>query len=79
MIFVTGGTGLIGSFLLHELRARGLPVRALHRKAVPSDAAPGVEWIAGDLLLLYRQRLRTFFIARGLCPMHHKMRMPYYK
>jgi len=50
MIFVTGGTGLIGSFLLHALRARGLAVRALHRGAVPSGAAPGVEWLAGDLL-----------------------------
>lgn len=50
MIFVTGGTGLIGSFLLQELRARGLAVRALHRGAVPAGAAPGVEWLAGDLL-----------------------------
>ena len=50
MIFVTGGTGLIGSFLLRELRARNLAVRALHRGAVPADAAAGVEWVAGDLL-----------------------------
>ena len=50
MVFVTGGTGLIGSFLLRALRARGLAVRALHRGAVPAGAAPGVEWIAGDLL-----------------------------
>ncbi len=50
MIFVTGGTGLIGSFLLHALRARGLAVRALHRGAVPLHGAPGVEWLAGDLL-----------------------------
>ncbi|RYY17851.1 MAG: NAD-dependent epimerase/dehydratase family protein [Cytophagaceae bacterium] len=50
MIFVTGGTGLIGSFLLRELRARGLEVRALHRGAVPATAAPGVEWVQGDLL-----------------------------
>ena len=50
MVFVTGGTGLIGSFLLRALRARGLAVRALHRGAVPLDAAPGVEWLAGDLL-----------------------------
>ncbi|GAA3991656.1 NAD-dependent epimerase/dehydratase family protein [Hymenobacter antarcticus] len=50
MIFVTGGTGLIGSFLLHALRARGLAVRALHRGSVPSGAAPGVEWLAGNLL-----------------------------
>ncbi|SFQ22522.1 NAD-dependent epimerase/dehydratase family protein [Hymenobacter arizonensis] len=50
MIFVTGGTGLIGSFLLQGLRARGLAVRALHRGAIPDDAAPGVEWLTGDLL-----------------------------
>ena len=50
MIFVTGGTGLIGSFLLRALRTRGLAVRALHRGAAPTNAAPGVEWLAGDLL-----------------------------
>ncbi|GAC1372480.1 MAG: NAD-dependent epimerase/dehydratase family protein [Hymenobacter sp.] len=50
MIFVTGGTGLIGSFLLQALRGRGLAVRALHRGAIPAGAAPGVEWLAGDLL-----------------------------
>ena len=50
MIFVTGGTGLIGSFLLRALRARGLEVRALHRGPVPVGAAPGVDWLAGDLL-----------------------------
>jgi len=50
MVFVTGGTGLIGSFLLRALRARGLAVRALHRGPVPDGAAPGVEWLAGDLL-----------------------------
>ena len=50
MVFVTGGTGLIGSFLLRALRARGLAVRALHRGTVPAGAAPGVDWLAGDLL-----------------------------
>ncbi|GAB3293362.1 NAD-dependent epimerase/dehydratase family protein [Hymenobacter humi] len=50
MIFVTGGTGLIGSFLLQALRARGLAVRALHRGEIPNSAADGVEWLAGDLL-----------------------------
>ena len=41
MIFVTGGTGLIGSFLLRALRARGLAVRALHRGAVPAGCCAG--------------------------------------
>ena len=50
MIFVTGGTGLIGSFLLRALRGRGLAVRALHRGVVPPGAAAGVEWLKGDLL-----------------------------
>ncbi|MFD1468063.1 NAD-dependent epimerase/dehydratase family protein [Hymenobacter caeli] len=50
MVFVTGGTGLVGSFLLRALRARGVAVRALHRGPVPAGAAPGVEWLAGDLL-----------------------------
>ena len=50
MIFVTGATGLIGSFLLRELRARGLAVRALHRGPLPADGPPGVEWVQGDIL-----------------------------
>jgi dihydroflavonol-4-reductase len=51
MIFVTGGTGLIGSYLLRELRARQLPVRALYRGTAPPVQAPaGIEWVAGDLL-----------------------------
>lgn len=51
MIFVTGGTGLIGSYLLRELCARQLPVRALYRGAAPPAQAPaGINWIAGDLL-----------------------------
>ena len=51
MIFVTGGTGLIGSFLLCELRARGLAVRALHRSTVPASLTSlGIDWVQGDLL-----------------------------
>ena len=51
MIFVTGGTGLIGSFVLQELRARGLAVRALYRGAVaPATAPAGIDWVQGDLL-----------------------------
>lgn len=51
MIFVTGGTGLIGSFVLQELRARGLAVRALYRSPQePANAPAGIDWVQGDLL-----------------------------
>lgn len=51
MIFVTGGTGLLGAQLLRELRARQLQVRALYRGGAPPALAPtGVDWVAGDLL-----------------------------
>lgn len=50
MIFVTGGSGLVGSFLIPALVARGLPVRALYRQQVPVlRGAEGVEWVEGDL------------------------------
>ncbi|MCA8831810.1 NAD-dependent epimerase/dehydratase family protein [Hymenobacter pini] len=50
MIFVTGGSGLVGSFLLREMVARGLPVRALYRKQVPQiPATEAVEWVQGDI------------------------------
>ncbi len=50
MIFVTGGTGLIGSFVLQELAARGLVARALYRGATAPPKLPGVDWVQGDLL-----------------------------
>ncbi|WP_223652162.1 NAD-dependent epimerase/dehydratase family protein [Hymenobacter psoromatis] len=49
MIFLTGGTGLIGSFVLRGLRARGLAVRALYRGPTPPAGPEGVEWLAGEL------------------------------
>ncbi|TGD81445.1 NAD-dependent epimerase/dehydratase family protein [Hymenobacter wooponensis] len=51
MIFVTGGSGLVGSFLIAELIARGESVRALYRgDVVPQiPAASQVEWVEGDL------------------------------
>ena len=51
MVFVTGGTGLIGSFVVRALADRGLAVRALYRgPARPAIALPGLEWVQGDLL-----------------------------
>lgn len=54
MIFVTGGTGFLGSYLLRYLLAEGhTPIRALKRANSPmdlvADIADQIEWIEGDL------------------------------
>lgn len=50
MILVTGATGLSGSYVVHELRQRGLPVRALVREASVSAAQSlDAEIAVGDL------------------------------
>jgi nucleoside-diphosphate-sugar epimerase len=52
-ILVTGGTGLLGGYLIETLCAKGLSVRALHRAIPPrlrlADATL-VEWVYGDVL-----------------------------
>jgi dihydroflavonol-4-reductase len=55
MIFVTGGTGFLGSYLLQELVSKGKPVRALRRERnfpayLPPAIADQIEWVEGDLL-----------------------------
>ncbi|MFT3748594.1 MAG: NAD-dependent epimerase/dehydratase family protein [Agriterribacter sp.] len=51
MIFVTGGTGLLGSYLLRDLVARGQEVSALYRTNIPDEPyAKAVHWIQGDIL-----------------------------
>lgn len=51
MIFVTGGSGLIGSFLIPELVRQGHQVKALYREQVPAIAlAEQVKWVEGDIL-----------------------------
>lgn len=51
MIFVTGGTGLVGNCVIRELLARGLPVRALCRKGSSRKCFEGLalEIVEGDL------------------------------
>jgi nucleoside-diphosphate-sugar epimerase len=50
MIFVTGGSGLLGSFLIPALVRRGHAVRALYRRQIPSiPNADNVEWVEGDV------------------------------
>lgn len=46
-IAVTGGTGFVGSHLLDQASAAGVPVRALARRAQPERG--NVTWIAGGL------------------------------
>src|ERR1700685_3056055 len=55
MIFVTGGTGFLGSYILQELVLQGRPVRALRRKpSVPFYLHPAlldkISWVEGDIL-----------------------------
>lgn len=61
MIFVTGGSGLIGSFLIPELVKQGHQVRALYRGQIPTIAdAYKVEWLEGDIqdIVLLQQALQ---------------------
>jgi len=50
-VLVTGGTGFVGPHVVHALRARELPVRALVRepKRAARLAAWGVELVSGDI------------------------------
>jgi dihydroflavonol-4-reductase len=55
MIFVTGGTGFLGSYILQELVLQGRPVRALRRNLnFPFYLHPAlldkISWVEGDLL-----------------------------
>ncbi len=65
MIFVTGGTGLVGSHLLYDLLKRGKKVRALKRSSSnmkwvkkvfayydenPTKLFNQIEWVEGDIL-----------------------------
>jgi uncharacterized protein YbjT (DUF2867 family) len=50
LVFVTGGTGYLGSALVAQLLARGHRVRALARPQSVSRLAPGCEPVVGDAL-----------------------------
>ncbi len=55
MVLVTGGTGFLGSYIIHALVSKGYRVRALRRKAfnppwIPLETWQKVEWVEGDIL-----------------------------
>jgi nucleoside-diphosphate-sugar epimerase len=55
MIFVTGGSGFLGSYILQELVLQGRPVRALRRNLTsPFYLHPAlvkkISWVEGDIL-----------------------------
>lgn len=59
MIFLTGGTGFLGSYILQELLLQGRPVRALRRNlTIPFYIHPGllkkISWVEGDILDISR-------------------------
>ncbi|HYJ38847.1 MAG TPA: NAD-dependent epimerase/dehydratase family protein [Chitinophagaceae bacterium] len=51
---MTGGTGLVGTYLLRQLVSEGKKVKALYRKAFPSYLTnaeiDNIEWVNGDIL-----------------------------
>jgi dihydroflavonol-4-reductase len=51
MIFITGGSGLIGSFLIRHFLEKGVAIKALYRQAIPAQwaQAPQIDWIEGDI------------------------------
>jgi nucleoside-diphosphate-sugar epimerase len=53
MVFVTGGSGLLGGYLLRELLRQGAEIKALYRNRYPLLLTPkeigAIEWIKGDL------------------------------
>ena len=83
MIFVTGATGLVGSFILKKLLKEGLKVKALKREksdlSLVEDVYEQVEWVNGDLLdavLLSRELdgIETVFHCAALVSFDNKQK-----
>ncbi|HZU84067.1 MAG TPA: NAD(P)H-binding protein, partial [Polyangiaceae bacterium] len=50
-VFLTGGTGFVGSHVIPALLAGGHAVRALRRRPAPdASVTAGLEWVTGDVL-----------------------------
>ena len=56
MIFLTGGTGMLGVHLLFDLTSKGIPVRALKRKNSDLETVKKIfSWYTSDADRLFRQ------------------------
>ncbi|MBC3541857.1 NAD-dependent epimerase/dehydratase family protein [Rufibacter sediminis] len=49
-VLITGGTGLLGRFLLQRLLSEGCKVTAFYRKTLPDTSHPNLHWVEGDIL-----------------------------
>lgn len=49
-ILVTGGKGLLGSYLLHALSRQGMQARALYRGQPPAASPTAIQWVPADIL-----------------------------
>lgn len=53
MVFVTGGTGLLGGYLLRSLLQKGKSIKALYRDKLPTILSQEeinlIEWVKGDI------------------------------
>jgi uncharacterized protein YbjT (DUF2867 family) len=49
VIFVTGGTGMVGGEIVRLLSQNGTAARALTRNSQKAKNLPGITWVAGDL------------------------------
>lgn len=55
MVFITGGTGFLGAYIIRNLVEKGIAVRAIRRSAktpffIPAPIFEKVEWVTGDVL-----------------------------
>ena len=55
MILVTGGTGFLGSYIIHQLVEKGYDVRGIRRSKtlpgwIPASTWEKVQWVDGDIL-----------------------------
>lgn len=72
-LLITGGSGTVGSALLHRLAGQGVQVRALTRDPAKAQFPDGVVPVAGDLLDVPSMRLalngtRTLFLLNAVTP-----------